>query len=234
MRQIFVDSRDRVSGTSSNFSITLPQTLALDSGHQGRIDDLRIPNSMPSISSLNNTIQVLMGTQYYDVPSLPIGQVNSGPELANLVRQALVAAGGPPGSWSVDYYTNQMVLSITCSNPFTFSGGTFIKQLLARPYQQTANTYNFLYVPLQGVDVCYLCCSQFIHLDSVGPKGASDCLCCIPMTVAFGATQTYSMSTSVFFDIPTLTTQQLSFQLRDRDYNLLNSNANISFTLTID
>ena len=232
MRQVFVDSRDRTSGTSSNFSITLPQTLALESGHQGRIDDLRIPNSVPTISSINNTIQALMGSRYYDM-ALPIGQVSSGPELANLARQALVA-GGPPGSWSVDYNSGQMVLSITCASPYTFTGGTFIKQLLARPYQQTPHTYNFLYVPLQGVDVCYLCCSNFTHLDSVGPKGAADCLRSISTTAAFGATQVYSMSTSVFFDIPAITTQQLSFQLRDRDYNLLNSNANISFTLTID
>jgi hypothetical protein len=230
MRQIFVDSRDRVSGTSSQFSITLPQTLALESGHQGRIDDLRIPNSVPTISALNNTIQVLMGAQYYDV-SLSVGQTNSGPELANIVRQALVSI---PGNWSVDYYVNQMVLSITCSNPYTFTGGSFIKQLLARPYTQTEHTYNFLYVPLQGVDVCYLCCSNFTHLDSVGPKGASDCLCSIPINVPFGSVTIYSMSSSVFFDIPAITTQQLSFELRDRDYNLLNSNANISFTLTID
>ena len=230
MRQIFVDSRDRVSGTSSNFSITLPQTLALESGHQGRIDDLRIPNSVPTISALNNTIQLLIGSTYYNL-SLPIGQVNSGPDLANLVRQQLVAT---TGSWTVEYNASQMVLSVTCSLAYTFTGGTFINQLLARPYTQTANSYTFLYVPLQGVDVCYLACANFTHLDSVGPKGASDCLCSIPMTVAYGATQVYSMSSSVFFDIPALTTQQLSFQLRDRDYNLLNSNANISFTLTID
>ena len=230
MRQIFVDSRDRISGTSSNFSITLPQTLALESGHQGRIDDLRIPNSAPTISALNNTIQALMGAQYYDV-SLPFGQTNSGPELANIVRQALVSI---PGTRSVDYYVNQMVMSIACSNAFTFTGGSFIKQLLARPYTQTEHTYNFLYVPLQGVDVCYLCCSNFTHLDSVGPKGASDCLCSIPINVPFGSVTIYSISSSVFFDIPAITTQRLSFQLRDRDYNLLNSNANISFTLTID
>ena len=230
MRQVFVDSRDRTSGTSSNFSIALPQTLALESGHQGRIDDLRIPNSTPTINALNNTIQVLMGATFYNL-TLPIGQVNSGPELANLVRQELVKT---TGSWTVDYAVNQMSLSVTCSIPFTFSGGTFISQLLTRPYQQTANSYSFLYVPLQGVDVCYLCCSNFSHMDTVGPKGASDCLCSIPMTVAFGAVQTYSMSSSVFFDIPAITTQQLTFQLRDRDYNILNSNANISFTLTID
>ena len=103
------------------------------------------------------------------------------------------------------------------------------------PYERSdGSTYKFLYVPLQGLDICYLCCSQFSHADNVGPKHASDVLCAIPFTVPYGSVQTYSMSTSVFFDIPALTTQQLSWQLRDRDLNIVNSAANISFTLTID
>ena len=230
MRQIFVDSRDRTSGTSSNFTITLPHTLALETGHQGRIDDLRIPNSMATISDLNRTIQLRIGSTPYE-RELPLGQVNSGPDLANLVRQQLQST---TGNWNVEYKVAQMILSVSCDLSFSFTGGSFIKQLLARPYEQSSNNYTFLYVPLQGVDVCYLACSNFTHMDSVGPKGASDCLCSIPISVGYGAAQTYSMSSSVFFDIPALTTQQLSFQLRDRDYNLLNSNANISFTLTID
>ena len=92
----------------------------------------------------------------------------------------------------------------------------------------------FLYVPLQGLDMAYLCCRNFSHLDNVGPKHSSDVLCAIPITVPYGAVQHYSMSTSVFFDIPAITTQQLSWQLRDRDLNIVNSVANISFTLTID
>jgi hypothetical protein len=68
----------------------------------------------------------------------------------------------------------------------------------------------------------------------VGPKHSSDVLCAIPITVGYGAVQHYSMSNSVYFDIPALTLQQLSFQLRDRDFNIVNSVANISFTLTID
>ena len=63
MRQIFVDSRDRSSGTSTNFSMALPQTLSLQSGHQGRIDDLRLPNAIPTISDGNNWIEVRMGGQ---------------------------------------------------------------------------------------------------------------------------------------------------------------------------
>ena len=231
MRQIFVDSRDRVSGSSCNFSIVLPQTLSLESGHQGRVDDFRLPNAIPTISAANNKIDVLMGSSYYYL-TLQNGQVNTGPDLANIIRQQLVSV---PGSWTVSYDVSQMFLYISCSNPFSFSGGTFAQQLLNRPYTRPdGNSYQFLYVPLQGLDICYLTCAEMSHADIVGPKHASDVLCAIPITVGYGAVQRYSMSNSVYFDIPALTLQQLSFQLWDRDFNIANSLANISFTLTID
>ena len=43
--------------------MALPQTLSLQSGHQGRIDDLRLPNAIPTISDGNNWIEVRMGGQ---------------------------------------------------------------------------------------------------------------------------------------------------------------------------
>ena len=43
-----------------------------------------------------------------------------------------------------------------------------------------------------------------------------------------------NMPYDVWFDVPAMTTQTLSFQLRDRSYNVLTSIANISFVLTID
>ncbi len=82
--------------------------------------------------------------------------------------------------------------------------------------------------------MCYLCRQNFSYLDSVGPKGLSDVLCAIPIAIGYGAAQHYSMSNSVYFNVPALTPQQFSFQLRDRDFNIANSVANISFTLTID
>ena len=231
MRQIFVDSRDRTSGTSSNFSITLPQTLSLEGGHQGRIDDLRIPSTIPTISLGNNTIEVLMGSSTYTV-TIPTGNFFDGASLAAAIRNELQAV--VPGSWTGAYDTRNITMSLLCTNPFTFTGGTYMSKLLSRPYVQTSNTYTFSYVPLAAADVLYLCCTNFTHMDSVGPKGASDCLCSIPITAAYGSVQDYSMSSVVWFDIPALTTQQLSFQLRDRDYNILSIVPNISFTLTID
>ena len=231
MRQIFVDSRDRSSGTSTDFSMLLPQTLALESGHQGRIDDFRFPNAIPTISVVNNGINLIIGsTPYYK--NLKNGQVSSGYDLANIILEKM---NETTGRWDITYDASQMLPTIKCDLPFTFTGGTFIQQLLNRPYSRPNDReYMFLYVPLQGLDICYLSCANFSHMDNVGPKGASDVICAIPITVPYGAVQHYSMSSSVFFDIPALTTQQLSFQLRDRDFNIVNSVANISFTLTID
>ena len=231
MRQIFVDSRDRSSGSSTDFSMSLPQTLSLESGHQGRIDDLRLPNAIPTISAANNGITLSIGSTSYSL-TLTNGQVNSGTDLATVIRQQLLTT---TGTWTVTYDVSQMTLTTSCSYAFTFTGGSFMQQLLNRPYERPdAYTYKFLYVPLQGLDIAYLCCRNFSHMDNVGPKRSSDVLCAIPLTVPYGSVQHYSMSTSVFFDIPAITTQQLSWQLRDRDFNIVNSVANISFVLTID
>ena len=71
MRQIFVDSRDRVSGTSTDFAIQLPETLTLEPGHRARVDQLRIPLVVPTIDATNNTIQVLLGATTYTVTIRP-------------------------------------------------------------------------------------------------------------------------------------------------------------------
>ena len=197
MRQISVDSRDRVSGTQSDFTIELPSTLVLEGTHQARIDDLRLPMTIPTISSINNTIQVLMGTSNYTV-TIPTSQYD-GPGLASAIQGVLTAI---PGGWTASYNSNLISMSISCTNPFTFTGGTFMDQLLQRPYTQTSNSYNFSYVPVAGADVLYLCSPNFTHLDTVGPNGQHDTLCSIPITCQYGSVMSYSMSSVVFFDCP--------------------------------
>lgn len=236
MKQIFVDSRDRTSGTQSNFSITLPQTMTLGSGHQGRIDDFRLPVTTPTVYFGNSGVYLRIGSTNYQ-RYLPEQQYYTGEALANAMRTLLQSTNG---KWDVYYDPGNTSLSIKCKNDkdedqdFVFTGGSYMQRLLDRPYLTDGHSYYFNYVPLAGLDLCYLCCSNFSNLDSVGPKGASDCLCAIPITEPYGSVQAYSMSTSVFFDIPAITTQALSFQLRDRDYNILHVIPNVSFTLTID
>ena len=233
MRQIFVDSRDRASGTATNFSMALPETLSLSSGHQGRIDDLRLPNAVPTVSSVNDGVTLVdkNGTIHYI--TLGHSQCFTGNDLALKLQNELQAAVA--GGWTVTYDAANLTLKVNGTDDFWLAGGTFMQPYLDRPYKRDhLRHYLFLYAPLQGLDMCYLCCPNFSHADNVGPKHSSDVLCAIPITVGYGSVQRYSMSNSVFFDMPSVTLQQLSFQLRDRDYNIVNSVANISFTLRID
>jgi len=217
--------------------MTLPQTIALNGKHQGRIDDFRLPVAIPTICGdgpgRNNTISVFAHGSVH-THAIRNGNITDGDVLANRLFDALKNVSG---AWTVSYDKEQMQLDIrTASTPFDLTpDGTYSKWLLERPYyRQNERHYGFLFVPLQGLDMCYLCCPQFSNLDNVGPKGASDVLCGIPITVGFGSVQHYSMSNSVYFDIPASTFQTLSFQLRDRNFNLVNTVANFSFTLTID
>jgi hypothetical protein len=210
----------------------LPQSLALEAGHQGRIDDFRMPVTVPTIFPGQDTIELLIGATTYSV-TIPRGQYETGLALAQAIKVLLQA--NTVGSWLVTYDARNVTMEFRNDNyDYVFTGGTWMSKLLNRPYTSTSRVYLFSYVPAQGLDVCYLCCQQFQHMDSVGPKGANDIICSIPITAPFGGVQVYSMSNEVWFDIPALLTQNSSFQLRDRDYNILNIVPNISFTLTID
>ena len=232
MKQIFVDSRDRVSGTTTDFTVQLPQTLNLEGGrHRGRIDNLRIPVVIPTIQAgVNDTLQVRIGVQTYTVT---IPQANyDGPGLAAILSSLLLSDA--PESWTVTYDTANIAMSISCTNPFTIVGGTYAAQLLSRPYTQTSNSYAFSYVSVQGIDVMYLSSPDFATLDTVGPQGSHDVLLAANVTTPFGSVLETNMPWDTWFNIPGLTKQQLSFQLRNRSYGLLSIVQNISFALTID
>jgi hypothetical protein len=230
MRQLFIDSRDRVSGgTSSNFTIQLNQTLVLQN-NKGRITNLRIPMSIPTVQSgINDTIVIQMGASSYTI-TLPQQNYDS-TTLPARIQSLLVAA--IPGSWTVTYDTNNISMSISCSNNFTITGGTYAAQLLSRPYTQTSNSYKFSYVPLNGADVIYLCGNLTNSNKSFGSQGSHDTLLAVNVTCGYGSVLDASMDQGIWFDIPDGTYQNLSFQLRDRSYNILNIVPNISFTVAI-
>ena len=233
MRQLFVDSRDRISGTSCNFTIQLPETLVIEGNtHKARIDNLRIPVCIPTIQTgVNNTIIVRVGGTNYTA-TLP--QANyDGPDLASAIKASLVATGSP-GTWTVVYDTSNIAMSITSSQAFSIVGGTFAAQLMSRAYTQTSNSYNFSYVPVQGIDMMYLSSPNFATLDTFGPSGAHDTLMCAVVSQPYGSVLDVGMPTDAWFNVPPMTAQQLSFQLRDRSYSVLSIVPNISFVLLID
>lgn len=232
MRQIFCDSRDRVRGSPCDFSIQLARTLTTsDRPHRYRVDSLRLPVAVPTITHLNNTFKVRLGSSDYLI-TLPSRQYDTASICSTL--QGLLA-GAAPGTWTVTYDTATISMTISCSNPFTVVGGTFASQLMSRPYTTTSTSIRFSYVPLNGADVIFLCSSQFASIDHHGPNGAHDVILPCNITAPFGSVQEFSSTIPDWVECPSFTTNQLSFQLRDRDHNLLSDYVpNISFLLTID
>ena len=230
MRQLFLDSRDRVSGTTTDFTIQLPETLTLPSGRRARVDNLRIPLTIPTIHDTNNTIQLQIGATSYTI-TIPTANYD-GAGRASAIQSRLTATA--PGAWTVVYDSANISMSITCSNPFTITGGTYAAQVMSHPYTQTSNSYKFSYVSVLGIDMFYLSSQTFATMDTIGPQGAHDTLMCAIVTSPFGSVLDVSMPADVWISLPAMTTQQLSFQLRDRSYRVLSLVPNISFTLTID
>jgi hypothetical protein len=232
MRQIFVDSRDRVSGTSTDFSIQLPETLTLTGTRRMRIDNLRVPLVFPTIQAgKNDTLVVSTSGGTY---TATIAQANyAGPQLASAVQSALASVA--PGVWTVSYDPSNITMTISCSNNFTILGGTYGDQLMLHPYTQSAKSYKSTDVTVLGLDMMYLSSSRFSNLDTIGPQGAHDTLMCAIVTQEFGSVLDVSMPWDSYIDVPNgLTTQQLDFQLRDRSYNILSIVPNISFVILID
>ena len=232
MRQLFIDSRDRVSGTSTDFTIQLPETLVVAGRTRARIDNLRTPLVIPTIRrDVNDTIVVrLGGTLSYTVQ---VPQANyTGPTLASAVQLALTR--NTPASWNVTYDVTNITMSIVCSVNFVITGGTYAAQLMTHPYTNTANSYDFTFVNVLGIDIMYLSSSKFSNLDTIGPQGAHDTLMCAVVTQEFGGVLDVSMPTDSYIMMPSMTTQTLDFQLRDRSYNVLTIVPNISFVLLID
>ena len=232
MKTIYVDSKDRLPGGSPcQFQILLPQTVDL-TGRRVRCDLMRLPITILTVQKdRNDTLIVRLGSQNYTV-TLSQGQY-TGPELTGHAQSLLTAAA--PGSWSFTYDPSNIAATLTCSNNFTIVGGTFGEQLLGRAYAQTPNSYRFSYLPVTGEDVVFLCSPNFSSVNNMGPNKSNDVLLPCVITAPYGSVQQFDMPYDVWHDCPGGAVQSLTFELRDRRYNLLTAFvSNISFLLSID
>jgi hypothetical protein len=84
-RQIFIDSRDRISGTPQSFNVQLRDTLTTSNAHW-RIDDVRIPLVIPRVQTGRN-----------DIVYMSSG-LAGGPTLASQVRTVTLVQGTYSGT----------------------------------------------------------------------------------------------------------------------------------------
>jgi hypothetical protein len=235
-RQIFVDSRDRISGTPSNFTILLKHTLnTTDRPHTMRVDHLRLLITVPTLTDQTNvlTVSVNGGASFISV-EMPARQYDA-ISFPQIIRDRLTALV-PSRTWTVGYDLNRISLTISANGSFLLDdSGSLNRRLKQHLYVDGGNFYEFTYCPLNGADVIFLCSDQFSSVDTHGPAESHDVLLPCNITAPFGSVQVFSSSSPSFVSCPPLSTNTLSFQLRDRSHTLLTSYLqNVSFLLTID
>ena len=122
-KKVYIDSSYKVSGTPSDFTIDLPETVQLEDNMLCQIHEVSIPHSWYSINSTNNNIYwrhqvippgVIAGITYRKV-TIPEGNYTA-VDLAQTIQIAinlLVDTGDRPNTYSLSYNTS--------TNKFTFS-----------------------------------------------------------------------------------------------------------------
>ena len=277
MRQLFIDSRDRVSGSPQNFSIQLRDTLTTTASNYFRLDSIRIPLVIPRIQTgVNDQIYFIQGV-VPTPPAMPTVRVctlvqgtYSGSDMATMIQKCLhdQHPEGPNPEvtddvWQVTYSYTTAGMSIAalqdatfyilndseclkytsaavpctrsfCSTLFQDANGGVTTTTTSQPgFIGGGVSWNFPFVSMVPCDLVYIASNQLSSNDAFGPSGSCNCLAALVTNSDFASVLSQSMPAEVWLPCPTMSTQQLDFQVRDRNYNLLTSLPNWSMVVTI-
>ena len=111
-KKVYIDSIYKVSGTSSNFTIDLPETVQLEDNMLCQIHEVSIPHSWYSINETNNNFYIMEGILPPATPQginyrkaiIPIGNYTA-QELATQLATSMnnYDSGGRTNSFSATY-----------------------------------------------------------------------------------------------------------------------------------
>ena len=125
-KKVYIDSYYKVSGTSSNFTIDLPETVQLEDNMLCQIHEVSIPHSWYSINSTNNNLYFMEGILppatpqgiNYRKKALPVGNYTA-QELATQIATTMNAydSGGRTNSFSATYSSFSNNIEIISNYP---------------------------------------------------------------------------------------------------------------------
>ena len=125
-KKVYIDGCYKVSGTSSNFTIDLPETVQLEDNMLCQIHEASIPHSWYSINENNNNVYVMKGILPPETPSgvthrkliIPLGNYTA-TELATPLETSLntLDSGSRTNSFSVSYLVGLNKIQIQSNYP---------------------------------------------------------------------------------------------------------------------
>ena len=125
-KKVYIDSSYKVSGTSSDYTIDLPETVQLEENMLCQIHEVSLPHSWYSINENNNDFYVMKGILPPETPSgvtyrkliIPVGNYTA-TELATQLETSLntLDSGSRMNSSSVSYLAGLNKIQIQSNYP---------------------------------------------------------------------------------------------------------------------
>ena len=224
-RKLYIDSRYRSSGSHSDFTYQLAQSIEVPHGMVAVIDTLSVPNIFMTVDSTRNKLYVDIFEHPPQIVTLTTAMYN-GITLAKELQTQLNAMG--IGTYTVGYSsaTGQLSVLATGGGYATFSErsalrpfdcleviGALDSQILITDGVQFTLPHH---VDVAGTRVLYLCSSTFGHYSSLGPRGESDILRAIYIDASNGSYIVDRLANPFeFIECAGQQLQSIRFSLRD-------------------
>lgn len=123
-RQIFINSKDRISGTSSNFLVNM--NISIEYADYLQLLNVRIPNTFYNVNSYNNQITFIDNLSVTHTITIPNGSYNIN-NLLTAIQTALNAASALV--FTLTYNSTTFKLTISTTDNFQLLFGSGLNQL---------------------------------------------------------------------------------------------------------
>jgi hypothetical protein len=241
-RKLYIDSRYRSSGTHSDFTFQLAQSIEVPHGFVAVVDTVSVPNVFQTVDATRNKLYVELFEQPDQVLTLTTGMYN-GVTLAAELQAQLNAMGH--GTYTVAYHSATGQLSILAT-------GVVYMRLRARATSRPFDALEAVgaidglnledgvettlphHVDIAGTRVLYLTSSNLGHYIALGPRGESDILRAVYVDASNGSYIVDRLANPwEFIDVEEQQLQSLRFSLRDGNQLVDMRGRSIAFSIIL-
>ena len=240
-RKLYIDSRYRSSGSHSDFTYQLAQSIEVPHGMVAIIDTVSVPNVFQTVDGTRNKLYLEIYGANPQVITLTTGQYNGVTLAAELQAQLNAMVHG---TYSVVYNSATGQLSIL-SNDVVYvrirergseRPDDALEAIGAMGGVDLADGHTVTlphHVDIAGTRVLYLCSSTFGHYSSLGPRGESDILRAIYIDASNGSYIVDRLANPFeFIECAGQQLQSIRFTLRDGNGQIVDLRGrSISFSI---
>jgi hypothetical protein len=245
----YIDSRDRCSGSASDFQVQLMEPVQLFTESKLRVDQIRLVNSFLTVDVNNQNVYLLEGSSVR-VATLPLGWYNA-INLSSVIASSLSGGGH---TYNTSYNQSTNALTISCSSAFSILTDAQLQYLSNWPgpsgtsqavpmsfndiLQNTTaanpnTSFHIAFVNVSPYDYLFLRSRRLASDHCMSARGEHDVLARIDVDSAFGGLLTGGTPLQEALLVGSGTLRNIDFQLTDRLGNVVPLNeGSLTFQLT--